>query len=86
MLENILLDIFLPLLNAGEYFVVCFLAIGESWRIFCWLLSCHQLMLEYILLNIVLPLENAGEYFVVYCLAINESWRIFCWVFLAINE
>ena len=33
-LENILLVIFLPLLNAGEYFVGYCLAITESWRIF----------------------------------------------------
>ena len=39
MLENILLAIVLPLLNAGEYFVGYCHAISECWRIFCWLLS-----------------------------------------------
>ena len=52
---NILLDIIMTLMNAGEYFVgyclsiseteeyfvVYCLAISEVWRIFCWLLSCH---------------------------------------------
>ena len=65
MLENILLVIVLPLVNAGEYFVGYCLAISECWRVFCWL---------------VLPLVNAGEYFVGYCLAISECWRIFCWL------
>ena len=55
MLENILLAILitlvnaveyffgivLPLVNAGEYLVGNFHDITESWRIFCWLLSCH---------------------------------------------
>ena len=55
MLDNILLAVVLPLVNAGEYFVGYFLpiviagnyfvgyclAICESWRIFCWLLSCY---------------------------------------------
>ena len=49
-----MLDIVLLLVNAGEYFVGCSLAITECWRIyfgyclgirecwriFCWLLSC----------------------------------------------
>ena len=55
MLENILLAIVnplvnageylfaivMPLVNAGEYFVGYCQAISECWRIFCWLLSCH---------------------------------------------
>ena len=55
MLENILLAIVLPLMdaveyllaivlplvNAGEYFGCYGLTISECWRIFCWLLSCH---------------------------------------------
>ena len=55
MRVNILLVIVLPLENVGDYFVVYYLAISEgrriyfgysvaireSWRIICWLLSCH---------------------------------------------
>ena len=31
----------LDISEAGEYFVGYYLAITESWRIICWLLSCH---------------------------------------------
>ena len=41
MLENSLLAIVLPFVNAGEYFVGYCLVISECWTIFCWLLPCH---------------------------------------------
>ena len=55
ILENILLSIVLPLVNADEYsgclcqtisegwviFVGYSIVISEGWRIFCWLLFCH---------------------------------------------
>ena len=40
-LENILLSIFLPLVNAGEYYVGYNLAINECRRIIYWLLTCY---------------------------------------------
>ena len=76
MLENILLAIILLLVNAGEYFVGYFLAISESRRIFCWLLSFHYRKLENILLVIVLLFMSARKF--VYCQAISACWRIFC--------
>ena len=66
MQESILLAIVFTLVNAGEYFIGCYLAISACWRIF--------------FLAIILQLVNAGEYFVHYCLAISECCRIFCWL------
>ena len=59
MLENILLDVVKPLLNAGEYFVGYFHALvneGEYFVGYC------------------LPLVNAGEYFIGYCHASSGHW------------
>ena len=77
MLENILLAIVMPLVNAGEYFVGYSHAISECWRIFCWyclaLLDAGEYFFAF-----VMPIVNAEENFVCYFLAISECWRIFC--------
>ena len=63
----------MPLVDAGEFFVGHYLAITESWRIFCWLISSNYGKLGNILMPIVMPLVNAGEYFVGFFLAIIGS-------------
>ena len=71
MMENILLAIIMPLVNAEEYFVAYSPVSKECCILFCWLLSCRYSKLENIWLAIVLLLVNAGEYFVGYYHAIN---------------
>ena len=61
MLENTLLAIVLPLLNAGEYFIGHCLSISECRRIFV-AIVLPLLKQENILLAIVLSLMIAGEY------------------------
>ena len=66
MLENILLDIVLLLVKAGEYFVGYYHAISDCWRLF--------------LLAIGMPFIKAGEYFDGYFHASSECWKIYCWL------